>query len=308
MAGRIRSIKPEILDDAKSAGLDDHTWRLWVSLWLVADDHGAFRCQDARQVHGLVFWSSATTPDETAASLARLSRESLVTFYEVRGQRYGKVTNWKKHQRVDHPGNPRVPQPDEKEATVITWGAEDLARASRESRESLAPDLRSGSGSPTNAVREKLAKAPGVQPQEPLPGVPIPPAAEETEHVGWAAIKNAWWSAYRQMTGQDPAPNKRQWGQLKRTLHERAKGDAGEVVRRIKVLFESPPRFLAGTPPDFATLEEHWEKLAAPSGTNGTQHESPSSLFDGDDEKERRLRAKAIARRDEIERKKGHTC
>ena len=43
MAGRIRSIKPELLDDEVAAGLSDAAWRLFVSSWILADDHGCFR-------------------------------------------------------------------------------------------------------------------------------------------------------------------------------------------------------------------------------------------------------------------------
>lgn len=128
------------------------------------------------------------------------------------------------------------------------------------------------------AVPKRAARAGAAgEPQESLPGVPSPPADMDT-HVGWDAIKNAWWSGYRQRTGTNPAPNKRQWGQLKRVLHERANGDAAEVVRRIEILFRSPPKFLAESPPDFATLEEHWEKLAAPSGTKRQAQPTPEDL------------------------------
>ena len=43
MAGRIRSIKPELLEDEKAAALSDAAWRLFVSSWLLADDYGCFR-------------------------------------------------------------------------------------------------------------------------------------------------------------------------------------------------------------------------------------------------------------------------
>jgi hypothetical protein len=118
---------------------------------------------------------------------------------------------------------------------------------------------------PIRAVPSTRGRAVSTE-QGSLPGVPEPPANEDP-HAGWPEIQGAWWQAYREMTGKDPSPNKRQWGQLKRVLHDRANGDAAEVIRRIGILFAAPPKFLAGSPPDFATLEEHWEKLAAPSGS-----------------------------------------
>lgn len=43
MAGRIRSMKPEILDDAIIAGLTDAAFRLFIAMIMVADDHGNLR-------------------------------------------------------------------------------------------------------------------------------------------------------------------------------------------------------------------------------------------------------------------------
>lgn len=41
---------------------------------------------------------------------------------------------------------------------------------------------------------------------------------------------------------------------------------ADEVIRRIDVLFDSPPSFLLGSPPDVGTLAQHFDKLVAPAG------------------------------------------
>ncbi|HEX2675685.1 MAG TPA: hypothetical protein VHM19_03580, partial [Polyangiales bacterium] len=72
-------------------------------------------------------------------SLARLSDCGFVMLYEVRGQRYFAIRNWNKHQKVDKPGKPRVPGPNESDSGDL--------KDSRESREdsenvraSLAPD------------------------------------------------------------------------------------------------------------------------------------------------------------------------
>jgi hypothetical protein len=78
-------------------------------------------------------------------------------------------------------------------------------------------------------------------------------------------VVDCWHQAFGQRTGVRPAWGKRELGQLKRVL-EKAGGDHAEVRRRIGILFTSPPAFLARSPPDIATLEQHWDKLAAPSG------------------------------------------
>jgi hypothetical protein len=110
VSGRIRSVKPEILEDEKTAGLDDHTWRLFVSLFCLADDYGNLR-GSADWLHGQVFWTTPETIEKTRDSLATLSRLSLVTPYAASGQAYLAITNWARHQRVDKPGKPRVPGP-----------------------------------------------------------------------------------------------------------------------------------------------------------------------------------------------------
>lgn len=136
---RIRTLKPEILTDEKSAGLTDTAWRLLVSLIVMADDYGRFRANPAF-VHSQVFWASNTSREASGAALETLARLSLVTLYEVAGQRYGKITNWERHQRVDHPGKPLCPEPEE----GITRSCADSSRESREELanipETLAPD------------------------------------------------------------------------------------------------------------------------------------------------------------------------
>ena len=59
MSGRIRTIKPELLDDAVTAGLSDMAFRLFVSSIVLADDYGRLRArvlQDGlrKSAHGRV--------------------------------------------------------------------------------------------------------------------------------------------------------------------------------------------------------------------------------------------------------------
>ncbi len=128
MSRRIRSIKPEILEDEATAGLTSDAWRVFVSMFVIADDHGNLRA-DPDWLACQIFWKSKPSRD-IRESLATLS-EKLVLFYSVGGQRYASIRNWKKHQRVDHPGKPAVPGPE-------LGFPETLATLSRDSRENLA--------------------------------------------------------------------------------------------------------------------------------------------------------------------------
>jgi len=113
MAGRIRSIKPEILEDAVASSMSDAAWRLWVSSWVLADDHGDLRA-DARYLGAHVWQDTSKDTDGPLGELVDMGR---FLPYAVRGQRYVRVANWAKHQRVDNAGEPRVPTLDQDDGT-----------------------------------------------------------------------------------------------------------------------------------------------------------------------------------------------
>ncbi len=109
MAGRIRSIKPELLTDAKAARLSDSAWRCFVSCLLLADDFGRF-AGDPLIVGGQVF---PMKPAKAEAAIGELVDAGMLLSYQVRGQVYLEIANWMKHQRIDNAGKPRCPAPDE---------------------------------------------------------------------------------------------------------------------------------------------------------------------------------------------------
>lgn len=149
---RIRTIKPEILEDAITAGLSDMAFRLFVSVIVLADDYGRLRAEPG-WLMGQIYWArSATISVETFLEAMReLTR--LVNWYEVNGQRYAEIRNWAKHQRVDKPGKPRIPTPSEPALESSRESRESVANVSGDPRESLAPDLGSRTiGPPTVTV------------------------------------------------------------------------------------------------------------------------------------------------------------
>src|SRR5262245_7420959 len=119
MAGRIRSIKPEVLDDENACALSDSSWRLWVSMWVLADDFG--NCRAAERYLAAQVWQD--TSRRLAANLRELLRDRLV-LYESGGQVYAHINGWEKHQRVDNAGHPRVPGPSEDASTQIQADSE----------------------------------------------------------------------------------------------------------------------------------------------------------------------------------------
>lgn len=144
MSGRIRTVKPEWLEDELLAAASDEARVLSVALMLMADDYGRGRASLATIAAGA--WRYQLERDDGAHApeiLARASRAlrelvaiRFVTVYEVSGQRYFAIRTWARHQRVDRPSKPRIPEPP----TAETHGNALLAEPSRDTREPLAQD------------------------------------------------------------------------------------------------------------------------------------------------------------------------
>lgn len=83
MARLIRTIKPEILENERTAALQHDTWRLFVSLLLLADDYGNLPAHPAR-LRGAVFW--AKDARDVADLLEELRRAGLIRKYRIRGR------------------------------------------------------------------------------------------------------------------------------------------------------------------------------------------------------------------------------
>lgn len=174
MSGRIRSIKPEWLEDELLAAASDEARVLSVALILMADDYGRGRASAAAIATGA--WRYQLERDDgehTRETLARASRAlrelvaiRFVTVYEVAGQRYFEIRNWQKHQKVDRPSKPRIPEPPAQETAEIS----DEPRHSRDTRETLA--------SPSTYPRETLATDQG-----PGPGPGSGPTSVDLAHA-----------------------------------------------------------------------------------------------------------------------------
>lgn len=150
MTGRIRTIKPEWLEDELLAGASNEARLLSVGLILMADDYGRGRANIATIAADV--WRFAMAQDDGAhaakvlAMASRAFRELLairfVIEYEVDRQRYFAIRNWNKHQKVDRPSKPRIPAPSEAETPTKSDHRETLASVPREVGETLATPSR----------------------------------------------------------------------------------------------------------------------------------------------------------------------
>lgn len=184
MAGRIRTIKPELLEDAITAGVSAEAFRLFIGMILLADDYGRLRAEpDWLQCQ--VFWKKRNIT-QMAELVAELS--PLVLFYEDREQKYAAIRNWSKHQKVNHPGKCRIPEP----SSNLLKSSEDSSK----SQESLLPDhgKRSWSRSDDPSQRESTRGSPDNDPpisRETLVDVSVTPDVAQAFAEGVSAVTKA---------------------------------------------------------------------------------------------------------------------
>lgn len=201
---RIRTIKPEWLEDERMAEASSDARVLSIALILLADDAGRGRLNRATAAR--CFPADPVTFDRAFAELSGW----FVERYEVRGQGYYAIVNWSKHQRIDKPSKPRTPEPEEiiqnasdsenvdtKPAPQEIAPNGDTRESSRETRESLA--------SPTGPFPDGPGPGPGsrIKDREPrartrvASGVPVkpPPRHAPTPARLWSMLDDAWLAA-----------------------------------------------------------------------------------------------------------------
>ncbi len=152
MSGRIRSIKPEWLDDELLVLASEGARVLSVALLLMADDYG-----NGRLVYPVL---SARifprSPEIFSLALDELTTIRYIAVYQLDGQKYFAIRNWDKHQRVDKPGKPHVPGPKERGVKVVAGTLAKVRDTLAKVPGSLAPDpdLRPGPTTNDLATRE----------------------------------------------------------------------------------------------------------------------------------------------------------
>lgn len=189
MAGRIRTIKPEMLEDKRTAALSDTAFRLFVAFILMADDYGNFRAEPLL-ISGTIYW--ATTPShDVTQSFNDLVAAALVAKYIVRGQLYGHLSGWEKHQKISHRGNARVPGPEQEDPNDISdYGdtPETLQQDSGESSATFRPDHRSPI---TDHRSTNTSVPPATQPPSQPTLLPVEPARDDAREV-WDHYVACW--------------------------------------------------------------------------------------------------------------------
>lgn len=169
MAGRIRTLKPEWLENESLGGCSDAARVLSAGLVLLADDFGNGRGAPGFLV-GQV-WPYHRDAVEARETLERASRELLaigyVRFYRSGGQTYFHLPGWTRHQKVDKPSRTRaMPTPQEDDFIQPELG---LAPSSRDSRETLGLDPIRSDQDPTRPAAAAHAGTRDPSVPEPAP-------------------------------------------------------------------------------------------------------------------------------------------
>jgi hypothetical protein len=114
---KIRSIKPQMIEDEKVGPLSDTAFRLFASMIVLSDDHGNVRA-DVRWLTAQVWWAHNSPPNVLSA-LVELSKSGLIYVYGVRGGTYAHLNGWQKHQRIDNAAKGRVPTQNDEDAQQV---------------------------------------------------------------------------------------------------------------------------------------------------------------------------------------------
>lgn len=122
MMRRARTIKPEFFTSADVRALPIPARMTFIGLLLYVDDYGN-ESADAALVKAAI-WPTDTkvTVATVEQHMGLLADHGMVTFYQVEGRPYLRITNWEKHQRVDRPSRSHIPPDPTREWPVASEG------------------------------------------------------------------------------------------------------------------------------------------------------------------------------------------
>jgi hypothetical protein len=122
VAGRIRSIKPEWIEDEEFNACSDAAIRMAKVFYALVDDEG--RCKASVRALGLAGWKFCDRiVDKTAharAALDELIDAEWLIAYEVSGHEYWQIRNFAKHQKISKFTESKLPPPPEKSPALRT--------------------------------------------------------------------------------------------------------------------------------------------------------------------------------------------
>jgi hypothetical protein len=107
---RIRTIKPSFFRSDDVSALPLRARLTWIGLWTQCDDQG--RTKDHAKLIKADIWPLDTVSlADIEQDLETLAEHGRIVRYEVDGQRYLEITNWRDHQAIQKPTPSRIPAP-----------------------------------------------------------------------------------------------------------------------------------------------------------------------------------------------------
>ena len=108
---RIRTIKPEFWTSGQVMECSPITRLMFIGLWNFADDKGRMTA-NPKKIRAQIFPSDELTVDTISRMLSELSKNDLITLYEVDNIEYLQIDGWARHQRIDKPQPSKIPNID----------------------------------------------------------------------------------------------------------------------------------------------------------------------------------------------------
>lgn len=138
---RIRTIKPEFPQSSTLGSVSRDARLCAVNVLTMADDEGRLT-GNLRVLAGQLYPFDDDARDLLDGWLAALECVGFIQRYTADGKPYISITGWKKHQKIDRPGQSRLPPPPERSA-----GMEALAhvQASPDRRDDISTQTREDS-------------------------------------------------------------------------------------------------------------------------------------------------------------------
>src|SRR5690606_30621211 len=84
---------------------------MYIGLWNLADDEGRFAAHPRILLGALFPFDEDIGPEFIEAGLRQLAATGRLLLYEINGERYGQLTKFAKHQKINRPTKSRIPPP-----------------------------------------------------------------------------------------------------------------------------------------------------------------------------------------------------
>lgn len=104
---RIRTIKPEFWTSEQVMNCSLPARLMFIGMWNFADDKGRMTLSE-KKIKAQIFPSDDLSFMDIHGMLLELSKNDLVTLYDVDNVEYIQINGWK-HQRIDKPQKSRYP-------------------------------------------------------------------------------------------------------------------------------------------------------------------------------------------------------